>query len=221
MWRSRLWPLGADANILLSDFMIEPNPAWPTAAETTNILRFLHRFADLMSSGSNSQNLLCAARMLQAHIDLLKETEELLRVERAMGVANAEARKALEGRIGAFEIEILTLKSKLTEQQSWSEGVLAELERRIAESMRRAEQAEARLTVLNEIPPAIAFGSIAVPLSTLQVVRAQFASMARTFEKSGDIVSQAMCEAGALSLDRAILEAGGSDVAEARSQHAA
>ncbi len=221
MWRSRLWPLGADANILLSDFMIEPNPAWPTAAETTNILRFLHRFADLMSSGSNSQNLLCAARMLQAHIDLLNETEELLRVERAMSDANAEARKALEGRIGAFEIEILTLKSKLTEQQSWSEGVLAELERRIAESVRRAEQAEARLTILNEIPSAIAFGSIAVPLSILQVARAQFASLARTFEKSGDIVSQAMCEAGALSLDRAILDAGGSDVAEGRSQHAA
>ena len=38
--------------------MTESNAASPTAAETTDILRFLHRFADLMSNGSNSDNLL-------------------------------------------------------------------------------------------------------------------------------------------------------------------
>ena len=62
--------------------MSEPNLTWPTPAETTDILRFLHRFADLMSNGSNSDNLLRAARMLEAHIDLVKQTNELLQVER-------------------------------------------------------------------------------------------------------------------------------------------
>jgi hypothetical protein len=199
--------------------MTESDPAWPTAAETANILRFLQRFADLMSNGSNSENLLCAARMLQAHIDLLNETKELLRAERAKGDASAKAREALEGRIGAFEIEIVTLKSKLAEQRSWSEVVLAEMERRIAEFMQRAEQAEARLAAFKEMPPAIAFGSIAVPLSTLQIARTQFEQLAQAFQKSGNIVSQVMCEASASSLDRAIIDAG--DDAEDRAWHAA
>src|SRR5579872_6062246 len=101
--------------------MTEPDPAGPTAAETTTILRFLHRFADLMSNGSNAENLLGAARMLQGHIDRLRETEDLLRIERTRGDANAEVRRMLEQRIGAFEHEILALKSGLAEQKWRSE----------------------------------------------------------------------------------------------------
>ena len=89
--------------------MTEPNSASPTAAETADILRFLHRFADLMSNGSNSDNLLRAAKMLEAHIALLRETQDLLQVERIRGDASAEARQALEARIGEFEQEILRL----------------------------------------------------------------------------------------------------------------
>lgn len=201
--------------------MTETNPAWPDAAETTNILRFLHRFADLMSNGANSENLLCAARMLQAHIDLLNETKELLRIERANGDASAEARKALEASICAFEYEILGLKSRLAEQQSRNEFVVAEMERRIAEFLQRAEGAEARLAAIEESPPALAFGSIAVPLSALQVAKAQFEALAQAFERSGNIVSQVMCEASASSLERVILDAGVAEEGEDRSQNAA
>jgi hypothetical protein len=201
--------------------MTEPNPEWPTPAETTNILRFLHRFADLMSNGANSENLLRAARMLQAHIDLLSETRELLEAERARRNASAEVRKALEARVGSLETEILTLTSKLAEQQSRSELVLAEMERRQSEFLQRAEEAEARLAALQAMPPAIASGAIAVPLSTLRVAQAQFEALAQAFEKSGNIVSQVMCEASATSLDRAILDAGAAEQAEGRSQDAA
>ena len=201
--------------------MTEPNPAWPTADETANILRFLHRFADLMSNGSNAENLLGAAKMLEAHIGLLKETEGLLRIERTRGDASAEVRRALEERIGAFGHEILALKSSHAEQKARSELAVAELERRLAEFMQRAEEAEARLTALQATSPAIAFGSIAVPLATLRVAKGQFEALAQAFEKSGNIVSQVMCEASASSLDRAILDAGGADDDEDRSQHAA
>lgn len=201
--------------------MTESNPAWPTPAETTNILRFLHRFADLMSNGANSENLLCAARMLQAHIDLLNETREFLQAERTRNDASAEVRTALEARAGRFETEVLTLKSKFAEQQSRSELVLAEMERRQSEFLQRAEEAEARLAAFQEMPPAIALGSIAVPLSTLRAAQAQFESLARAFEKSGNIVSQVMCEASASSLDRAILDAGGADDPDGKSQNAA
>ena len=201
--------------------MTESNSAWPTAAEILDVLRFLRRFADLMSNGSNSDNLLRAARMLEAHIDLLKQSSELLGIERARGDASAEARKALEARIGAFEHEILALKSKLAEQQSRNEGIVAEMERRLAEFLQRAEEAEAHLAALQEMPPAIAFGSIAVPLSALRVAKAQFESLAAAFEKSGNIVSQVMCEASASNLERIIQDSGVADDTEDRSQHAA
>jgi hypothetical protein len=201
--------------------MTETNPAWPTAAETSDILRFLHRFADLMSNGSNSDNLLRAAKMLEAHIALLQETRDLLQAERIRGDASAEARKAGEARIAEFEREILTLKSGLAEQQSRNENIVAEMERRLAEFLQRAEAAEARLAVAEEAAPAIPFGSIAVPLSALRIAKTQFELLAVAFEKSGNIVSRVMCEASASSLDRVILDAGVTDDAEDRSQHAA
>ena len=53
-----------------------------------------------------------------------------------------------------------------------------------------------------------------------QDAKAQFEALARAFEKSGNIVSQVMCEASASSLDRAILDAGATE-SEHRSKNAA
>jgi hypothetical protein len=206
--------------LVFSDLKTESN-ASPTAAETTDILRFLHRFADLMSNGSNSDNLLRAARMLEAHIDLVKQTNELLQVERLRGDASAEARQALEARVRAFEHEIQALKSGLAEQQSRSAGIVAEMERRLTEFLQRAEAAEAALAAA-QAAPATASHRIAVPLSILQVAKAQFGALAQAFERSGNIVSQVMCEASASSLDRATLDAGAADGdTDIRSQNAA
>jgi hypothetical protein len=193
----------------------------PTPDETTDSLRFLRRFADLMSTGSNSDNLLRAATTLEAQADLLKETRELLGVERIRGDANVETRKALETRINEFEHEILALKSKLAEQQSHSDQIVAELERRQGEFLLRAEEAEARLAAIEAAPPAIPLGAIAVPLSTLRVAKAQFESLAAAFEKSGNIVSQVRCEASASHLERVIVDSGVADGAEGRSEQAA
>jgi hypothetical protein len=202
------------------DFMIEPIAALPTPTETTEILRFLHRFADLMSTGSNADNLLRAARMIEAQTDLLKETRELLQVERVRGDANAEIRKKLEARVGASEIEILALKAEIARQESSAGEIVAEMERRQIELLQRAEQAEARLAAVQDALPAVPAGSVAVELATLRVAKAQFEALARAFEKSGNIVSQVMCEASASSLDRAILDAGVTEP-EDRSRHAA
>ena len=193
----------------------------PTPDETEDSLRFLRRFADLMSTGSNSDNLLRAATTLEAQADLLKETRELLGVERIRGDANAERRKALEARLAELEHEILALKSKLAEQQSHTDQLVAGMERRQGEFLLRAEAAEARLAAVEAAPPAIPFGSIAVPLSTLRVAKAQFESLAAAFEKSGNIVSQVRCEASASHLERVIVDSGVADGAEGRSEQAA
>ena len=193
----------------------------PEAAETTDVLRFLRRFADLMSTGSNSDNLLRAAGLLETYGSLLKEAQEKLRVERSQGEANVEARKTLEARIGQLEQEILSLTSRFAEQQSRADGIVAEMERRLGEFLQRAEAAEAQLAEVRKTPPAVADGSVAVPLSTLLMAKAQFESLAALFEKSGNIVSQVMCEASASTLARVILDAGASPDAEARAQDAA
>ena len=201
--------------------MTDPISTLPTPDETADSLRFLRRFADLMSTGSNSDNLLRAATTLEAQADLLKETRELLGVERIRGDANVETRKALETRINEFEHEILALKSKLAEQQSHSDQIVAELERRQGEFLLRAEEAEARLAAIEAAPPAIPLVAIAVPPSTLRVAKAQFESLAAAFEKSGNIVSQVRCEASASHLERVIVDSGVADGAEGRSEQAA
>ena len=193
----------------------------PTPDETEDSLRFLRRFADLMSTGSNSDNLLRAATTLEVQAGFLKETRELLGVERIRGGANAERRKALEAGIGELEREILALKSKLAKQQLHSDQVVAEMEKRQGEFLSRAEAAEARLAAIAAAPPAVPFGSIAVPLSSLRVAKAQFESLAAAFEKSGNIVSQVRCEASASHLDRVIADSGVADGAEGRSEQAA
>ena len=174
-----------------------------------------------MSTGSNSDNLLRAATTLEVQADLLKETRDLLGIERIRGDANAETRKALEARAGELDREILALKSKLVEQRSHTDQIVAEMERRQSEFLSRAEAAEARLAAIEAAPPAIPFGSIAVPLSSLRVAKAQFESLAAAFEKSGNIVSQVRCEASASHLDRVMADSGAADDTEDRSQNAA
>jgi hypothetical protein len=200
--------------------MIEPISSLPAPTETTEVLRFLQRFADLMSTGSNADNLLRAARLLEAHSDLLKETTELLQVERIRGDAGAEIRKSLEVSVGESENQILALKAELARQQAKTSEIVAEMERRQSEFLQRAEQAEAALAAVQDAPPAVPAGSIAIELATLRVAKAQFESLAGAFEKAGNIVLQVMCEASASSLDRAILDAGATGP-EDRSKHAA
>ena len=105
------------------------------------ITRFLHRFADLMSNGSNSENLLKAARLIESNAKRANEAEELLRQERSKGA------------------QLRALLSSLSKD-----------------------------------------GHVLVPISMLRLAASQFASMARGFEKSGDVVSQVMCEASATTL---------------------
>jgi len=109
------------------------------------ILRFLHRFADLMSNGSNSENLLRAATLLEAHVRRANEAEEQL-------------------------------------QQARSNN--ASIEQQLAALSRD--------------------GHVHVPVSILKLAASQFQSLARAFENSGNVVSQAMCAASASTLDRVL-----------------
>ena len=55
------------------------------AGEIEIVTRFLLRFADLMSTGSNAENLQRAAQLLQDHVHRANVAEEQLRQARANG----------------------------------------------------------------------------------------------------------------------------------------
>jgi|SRR5665213_2159454 len=130
--------------------------ASPESLDLEVITRFLRRFADLMSNGSNSENLLRAAGLLETTVKRADEAEQQLRQERSNS---------------------------------------ADIQAQLAALSREAHAS--------------------VPVSILRLTASQFESMARTFEKSGDIVSQAMCEASAQTLGR-LLEADASPSMGAR-----
>lgn len=217
------------ARFFLLDSMTVSISTSPQVSETADVLRFLHRFSDLMSTGSNSDNLLRAARLLEAHVDMVKESNALLQVERVRGDANSQLRKALEEKLAGLETdvfgleaEISVLKSQLSETQlRLNEGTL-EAEAKQSELLRRAGEAERELAAAQDelARKAASDTHILVPVTALHLARAQFESLASAFEKAGNIVSQVMCEASASSLDRVITDAGGVED-ENRSQHAA
>ena len=117
--------------------------ASPETSDLEVTLRFLHRFADLMSTGSNSENLLRAATLLEANVKRADEAEEQLRQAR-LNCANMESQLAALSRDAHVQ----------------------------------------------------------VPISILRLAASQFMALARAFENSGNVVSQAMCSASASTLDR-------------------
>jgi hypothetical protein len=117
----------------------------PETPDLEVILRFLHRFADLMSTGSNSENLLRAATLLEANVRRANEAEEQLRQARS-----------------------------------------------------NCAKVEQQLAVLSQD------GHVQVPISILRLAVSQFQALARAFESSGNVVSQAMCSASASTLDRVL-----------------
>jgi len=126
----------------------------PEPADLEEITRFLHRFADLMSNGSNAENLLRAAKLLEANVKRASEAESLLRQERS--------------NCAGLESGIADLRAKLAAiQGGLSQGT-----------------------------------HVLAPVAILRLAASQFESLAAAFEKSGNVVSRAMCEASATTLAR-------------------
>lgn len=126
----------------------------PASTDLEEITRFLHRFADLMSNGSNAENLLRAARLLEAYVKRASEAENLLRQERS--------------NCASLESAIADLRSQLAAiQGGLSQGA-----------------------------------NVLVPVAILRLAASQFELLAGAFEKSGNVVSRAMCEASASTLAR-------------------
>ena len=59
------------------------------------IVRFLNRYAELMSKGTNAENLARAAELLEAHVGMVREFNDQLQIERSQSDTNAKLCKSL------------------------------------------------------------------------------------------------------------------------------
>jgi hypothetical protein len=80
----------------------------PEPTDLEEITRFLHRFADLMSNGSNAKNLLRAAKLLEAYVKRASEAEDLLRQE-------SSNRASLESGIADLRAQLVAIQAGLSE----------------------------------------------------------------------------------------------------------
>jgi hypothetical protein len=115
----------------------------PEVSQLEVTRRFLLRFADLMSNGSNAANLLLAAELLEGYAGRVVSAEQRLR--------EAQSR-------------CLELESKMADfaNPDW----------------------------------------VQLPKAILQLAKSQFESLFSEFEKSGNVIGQAMCQASASTLAR-------------------
>jgi hypothetical protein len=188
------------------------------------IVRFLRRFSDLMSSGYNSDHLLRAADLVEALIERGKDAEELLRKEQIESEKNSHLLTSTEINYANLEKELAEVKAKLAQQQAEFDEAIINATTEEHRLLDRAEQAEARLAATEiELTQArhgrLAHGDshVLVPISTLRHAEALFETLAR---EATDVVSQAMCEVGASTLKRATLECAAQSTDRA-SKHAA
>jgi DNA repair exonuclease SbcCD ATPase subunit len=193
--------------------------------EVEEIVRFLRRFSDLMSTGHNADHLLRAANLVETLIKRARDADELLHEEQTRSENNLHLLKSTEINCANLEKELGEVKAKLAEQQSKLDEAIVNAAPEAQRLLDRAEQAKAQLpaieTELAEARARLAtFGDshALVPISTLRHAEALFAALAR---EAADVVSQAMCEVGASTLERAILESAAQQLPNGTSRHAA
>lgn len=115
----------------------------PEANQLNVTRRFLLRFADLMSNGSNSANLLLAAELLESYAKRAVSAETSLR-----------------------------------------------------DSQSRCSELESKMSALCDPD------RVQLPRTLLQLAKTQFETLCSEFEKSGNVIGQAMCQASASTLAR-------------------
>jgi hemerythrin-like domain-containing protein len=176
----------------------------PQISEVEYLVRFLNRFADLMSIGSNAENLLRAAQLLEINSKRASEAEQLLREECHKSATYLAFSRLLEANCDVFENEIASLKSEVAQLHATFNEAITDAARENADLLRRAEQAETELAAVPTESLRDAADHVTVPLSLLRLAAAQFNALAREFRKSGQIVSQVICEASASTLNRIV-----------------
>lgn len=189
----------------------------------------MRRLASVMAGGRNAEMLLDAASLIEALSRRAASAEQLFHELQEDHANNLERRDIAELASDNMMVEIAELKAQLVESGRTAEVEIAALKDEIVgreaqaeqdralfaeEALRlkaaaqevqmRLEAANASLEALRNPANAVDGSVAAVPRQTLQTARDQFAFLAEGFAKTGDLVSQTICEVGACAIDKAL-----------------
>src|SRR5215471_13361890 len=207
-----------------------PAAAVALPSETNpELIDFLRRLASMMAGGRNAEMLLEAATTIETLSRRATTAEQLHQDLKEDHAKNLELRQVAELAADNLIAEIAALKTQLAESEQKAGAEIAALKAEIEESKARAEQD--RATVAAEVlrlqavaqamqlqlaganatieelrnPDKTIDASVAVvPVQALQTARDQFTYLAKGFARSGDLVSQTICEVGACAIDKAL-----------------
>ena len=206
-----------------------PASSPPSTDNTNEILDFLRRLASMMAGGRNAELLLDSASLIERLTQRASSTEQLFRDLQEDHANNLEMRDIAELASDNLILEITALKANLAESERVAGAEIALLKDEIAERKAQAETDRATFSqealrlqsAVNELQSRLedanasldALRSSAqnvdnlvavVPVETLQTARDQFAFLAEGFARTGDLVSQTICEVGACAIDKAL-----------------
>jgi len=195
--------------------------------ENQEIIDFLRRLASMLTGGRNAEMLQQAASIIETLTHRAITAEQLCLNEQEEHAKSRELREAADRGADTLRAEIVSLTAQLAEttRQAESERTLfAEETRRLqarvqdadaelAEASAELAKARAELTKtsaeLDELrkPVTGIDDSIAiVPVDSLQLARTQFDFLAAGFAKTGDVISQTICQIGACAIDKALAD---------------
>ncbi len=179
--------------------------------ENQEIIDFLRRLASMLTGGRNAEMLLEAAQAIEALAQRALAAERLYEAQQEDHARNLELREVSELASDQLIAEVASLKTRIAEsaQQAERERTgFAEATRRLEAELEVARaqlaQASAELDELREAATAIDHSIAIVPVESLQLARTQFDFLAAGFARSGDVISQTICQIGACAIDKAL-----------------
>ena len=149
-----------------------------------------------------------ADQQQQAEAEIAAMRLQLIENQRESEAESASLRAQLAEKDGYAKDEFASLKAQIEQRDR-----LAEIDRRVfteeAERLRTQIQDSANglanmSAATGQAISAIDESVAVVPVQGLRLARTQFGYLAKTFEKSGDVISLTMCEIGAQALDKAL-----------------
>ena len=181
--------------------------------ENQEIIDFLRRLASMLTGGRNAEMLQQAASIIETLTQRAITAEQLCLNEQEEHAKSRELREAADRSAETLRAEIVSLTAQLTEttRQAESERTFfaeesRSLQARIQDADAELAKASAELEELREPVTGIDDSIAIVPVDSLQLARTQFDFLAAGFAKTGDVISQTICQIGACAIDKALAD---------------
>jgi len=202
--------------------------------ENQEIVDFLRRLASMLTGGRNGEMLQQAASIIETLTQRAITAEQLCLNEQEEHAKSRELREAADRSAETLRAEIMSLTAQLAEttRQAESErsffaeethslqarvqnadaelakagAELAKTSAELTKASAELEEASAELEELREPVTGIDDSIAIVPVDSLQLARTQFDFLAAGFAKTGDVISQTICQIGACAIDKALAD---------------